>query len=289
MSRGKSNQSYLIASAALGALAIGAPAIAADLKLPVKAPYLQPVFDWSGFYIGGHTGYSYGRNSAVLWDPVPTAATGNFSGVIGGVQSGYNWRLSSGLLFGVEADITFPNYLASNSITALISTPRNDFVEQWDYVGTVRGRIGYATSHWLFYATGGFAFLGGRFVPVPAVGVEAKHIGVRAGWAAGAGVEYAFAPHWTVRAEYLYTQFERANVTFPSGTQYTSINDLHMLRIGLNRKIDLPGSPGWKPNTDITDTESPRWEIHGQTTYLPQGYPAFQAPYSGPNSLTPAP
>jgi high affinity Mn2+ porin len=62
-----------------------------------------------------------------------------------------------------------------------------------------------------------------------------------------------------------------------------------MLRLGLNRKIDLPGSPGWKPNTDITDTESPRWEIHGQTTYLPQGYPAFHAPYSGANSLTPAP
>ena len=62
-----------------------------------------------------------------------------------------------------------------------------------------------------------------------------------------------------------------------------------MLRLGLNRKIDWPGSPGWKPNTDITDPESNRWEIHGQTTYLPQGYPAFRAPYSGTNSLTPAP
>ena len=176
--------------------------------------------------------------------------------MIGGVQGGYNWRLPSGLLFGVEADLTFPNYLASNSITALISTPRNDFVEQWDYVGTARGRIGYATSHWLFYATGGFAFMGERFVPVPAVGVEGKHIGVRLGWAAGAGVEYAFAPHWTVRLEYLYSQFERANVSFPSGIQYTSTNDLQMLRLGLNRKIDWPGSPKWSPKTDITDTES---------------------------------
>jgi high affinity Mn2+ porin len=289
MSRGKSNRSYLIASAALGALAFGVPAHAADLKLPVKAPYLQPVFDWTGFYIGGHTGYSRGSASAVLWDPAPTAVSGNFGGVIGGVQGGYNWRLPSGLLFGVEADITFPNYLASNSITALISTPRNDFVEQWDYVGTARGRIGYATSHWLFYATGGLAFMGERFVPVPAVGVEGKHIGVRLGWAAGAGVEYAFAPHWTVRLEYLYSQFERANASFPSGIQYTSTNDLQMLRLGLNRKIDLPGSPKWSPKTDITDTESPRWEIHGQTTYLPQSYPAFYAPYSGANSLTPAP
>jgi high affinity Mn2+ porin len=290
MSRVKPIRTYWIASAALSALMLGAPARAADLKLPVKAPYPQAVFDWTGFYVGGHTGYGRGSNSATLWDPVPTSTSGNFSGVIGGVQAGYNWRHSSGLLLGVEGDLTFPSYLASNSITSLISTPRNDFFEQWDYVGTVRGRIGYATNHWLLYATGGFAFMGERFINTPAVtGLEEKHIAVRPGWAAGAGFEYAFAPHWTVRLEYLYSQFERANVTVPSGTQYTSTNDLHMLRLGLNRKIDLPGTPGWKPNIDITDPESNRWEIHGQTTYLPQGYPAFRAPYSGTNSLTPAP
>ena len=157
MSRVKPSRTYLIASAALGALSLGASAQAADLKLPVKAPYWQAAFDWTGFYIGGHTGYSRGSNSAVLWDPVPTATSGNFSGLIGGVQAGYNWRLASGLLLGVEGDLTFPNYLPSNSITALVSTPNTDFVEQWDYVGTVRGRIGYASSHWLLYATGGLA------------------------------------------------------------------------------------------------------------------------------------
>jgi high affinity Mn2+ porin len=289
MSRVKPIRTYWIASAALSALMLGAPARAADLKLPVKAPYLQTAFDWTGFYIGGHTGYSRGSNSATLWDPLPTATSGNFGGVIGGVQGGYNWRASSGLLFGVEADLTFPNYLHSNSQMSLISTPRTDFIEDWDYIGTVRGRIGYASSHWLLYATGGLAYMGERFTNMPANALPAKHIAVRPGWAAGAGVEYAFAPHWTGRLEYLYSQFERANVAFPSGERYTSTNDLHMLRLGLNRKIDLPGSPGWKPNTDITDPESSRWEIHGQTTYLPQGYPAFRAPYSGTNSLTPAP
>ena len=60
------------------------------------------------------------------------------------------------------------------------------------------------------------------------------------------------------------------------------------MRIGLNRKVDWPGSTSWTPKTDLTDPESDRWEIHGQTTYLPQGYPAFRAPYTGTNSLTPA-
>ncbi|HXI05362.1 MAG: carbohydrate porin [Bradyrhizobium sp.] len=289
MSR-KLNRSHWIAGAALGALTLGASAQAADLKLAVKAPFGQPVFDWTGFYIGGHTGYSRGHGSATLRDPAPTSTSGNFSGVIGGVQGGYNWRLSSGFLFGVEADLTFPSYLASNSITSLISTPRNDFIEQWDYAGTVRGRIGYAQNHWLLYATAGLAYMGERFVNTPGVtGLKEKHIALRTGWAAGAGVEYAFAPHWTVRLEYLYSQFERASVSFPTGAvQYSSINDLHMLRLGLNRKFDWPGSPKWSPQIDITDPESPRWEIHGQTTYLPQGYGPFRAPYSGTNSLTPA-
>ena len=290
MSRVKITRACLIAGAALGALTLGATAHAADLKLPVKAPYLQPAFDWSGFYIGAHVGYSHGASSAVLRDPPPTAVSGTFGGMIGGLQAGYNWRLASGLLFGVEGDLTFPNSLHSNSQIALISTPRTDFIEDWDYIGTARGRIGYASSHWLLYATGGLAFMGERFTHMPVDALPEKHLGVRLGWTAGAGIEYAFAPHWTVRLEYLYSKFERANESFQSGTQYTtSALDLQMLRLGLNRKIDLPGSPGWKPNTDITDTESRRWEIHGQVTYLPQGYPAFRAAYTGANSLTPAP
>src|SRR5882757_1684973 len=278
---------HALAGAAVGAMALANPALAADL--PVKALQFRPAFDWSGFYIGGHTGYSRGASSAVLTDPFLAASSGNFGGVIGGVQGGYNVRLPSGLLLGVEADLTFPNYLPTNSIVSRLTTARPDVLEQWDYVGTARGRIGYANGHWLAYATGGLAFAGERFVNSPAIGDEEKHIHRRLGWAAGAGLEYGFAPHWSVRLEYLYSQFERANIRFPSGAQYNSTLDFQSLRIGLNRKVDWPGSNTWTPKTDLTDTESDRWEIHGQTTYLPQGYPGFRAPYSGPNSLTPAP
>jgi high affinity Mn2+ porin len=279
----------LLAGIALGAFAFVAPARAADIQLPAKAPYLQPVFDWTGFYIGMHTGYGRGTSTAVLADPATTIATDSrFSGVIGGLQAGYNVRLPSGLLLGVEADLTFPNYLPSNPIVALLGTARSDVSEKWDYFGTARGRIGYTSGPWLAYATGGLAWAGERFINTPAIGSEDKHIGHRLGWAAGGGVEYGFAPHWSVRLEYLYSQFERASVQFPSGTQYASTLDFQSLRIGLNRKVDGPGSPTWTPKTSLTDPESNRWEIHGQTTYLPQGYPAFRALYSGENSLTPA-
>ena len=268
-----------------GAVLLTSPAFGADLQW--KAKEYQAIFDWGGLYIGAHSGYSRGSSRAVLWDPAPSAVSQDFSGVVAGAQAGYNLRTSAGLVFGVEGDLTFPSYLTSNSVVSLIGKPQGAFAEQWDYVVTARGRVGYASSHWLLYATGGLALMGERFVNMAAVGLEEKHIGVRLGWAAGIGAEYAFAPHWTARLEYLYSQFDRANVAFPSGAQYTSVNDLHMLRFGLNRKVDWPASP--RSTTDITETESKRWEIHGQTTYLPQGYPAFRAPYSGPNSLTPAP
>jgi high affinity Mn2+ porin len=276
----------LFAGVGFGLLALDGPAVAADM--PVKAPHIQAVFDWTGLYIGAHAGYSRGSSSAVLSDPATLAANNTFSGTIGGVQAGYNYRLSSGLLFGVEADITFPSYLTSNSVVSLLATAQSDVTEQWDYVATARGRIGYAAGPWLAYATGGLAFAGERFLNSPTNGSDEKVLNTRLGWAAGGGLEYAFAPHWSARLEYLYSRFETADIRFPSGTQYTSTLDFQSLRLGLNRKIDWPGSGNFSP-ASLANPESDRWEIHGQTTFLPQGYPAFHAPYSGPNSLTPAP
>jgi high affinity Mn2+ porin len=283
------SREWAFASLGLGMLALDSPAIAADVRLPVKAPHIQSVFDWTGFYIGAHAGFGRGASSAVLTDPAITASSGSFGGVIGGVQAGYNVQLSSGIVLGAEADITFPNYLASNSIAALLATPRSDVVEQLDYAGTLRGRIGYASGHWLAYATGGLAWAGERFVNTPAIGSEEKELNVRLGWAAGAGVEYAFAPHWSLRLEYLYSRFEQADIRFPSATQISSSLDLQSIRVGLNRKFGGMGSSNFAPRTSLTDPESDRWEIHGQTTYLPQGYPRFRALYTGTNSLTPAP
>jgi high affinity Mn2+ porin len=276
----------LFAGVGLSLLALDGPAGAADM--PVKAPHIQAVFDWTGLYIGAHAGYSRGSSSTVLSDPATIAASSSFSGMIGGVQAGYNVRLSSGLLFGVEADITFPNYLTSNSIVSLLATAQSGVTEQWDYVATARGRAGYAAGPWLAYATGGLAWAGERFLNSPANGSDEKVLNTRLGWAAGGGLEYAFAPHWSARLEYLYSRFEKADIGLPSGTQYTSTLDFQSLRLGLNRKIDWPGSGNFSPASPA-DPESDRWEIHGQTTFLPQAYPAFHAPYSGPNSLTPAP
>ena len=286
MNRYSRSLERVFAGVGLSLLAFDGPAAAADL--PLKAPVPAAVYNWTGFYIGAHAGYGWGSSSAVLTDPLLTATQNSFGGMIAGLQAGYNVRLPSGILLGVEADLSFPNYLTSNSVVSSLATARSDVTEQLDYVGTARGRIGYAAGHWLGYATGGLAWAGERFLNTPAIGSDEKHLNLRLGWAAGAGVEDAFQPHWSLRLEYLYNRFENANVRFPSGTQYASTLDFQSVRIGLNRKVDWPGSPNFSPKTSLSDPESDRWEIHGQVTYLPQGYPAFRALYTGPNSLTPA-
>lgn len=277
------------AAIASGVLTFPAAGRAADL--PLKAPALKAVYDWTGLYIGAHAGYSRGSSRFALNDGTAIGDSGVFSGMIGGVQAGYNYRLNSSWLVGVEGDFSFPNYISSNSIVSFLATPANTVTQQWDYTASLRGRVGYTSGPWLIYATGGFAWMGERYFDTPAAGGEIpKILNTRPGWIAGAGLEYGFAPHWSARLEYLYSRFDGANVAFSTGAQYTSSSlDFQQIRLGLNRKVDWPGMPSYDPKSSLIDPESDRWEIHGQSTYLPQGYPSFRALYTGPNSLTPAP
>jgi high affinity Mn2+ porin len=277
----------VLAGLALGMLSLDGPALAADI--PLKAPRLQLVYDWTGLYFGAHAGFGRGHSDAVLSDPSIATTSNSFGGPIGGLQAGYNVQLPSRIVLGFEADVSFPNYIDGNSVISTLATAKSYVVEQMDFSGSARGRLGYAAGPWLFYATGGLAFTGERYFNTPAIGNDEKKLAMRLGWAAGGGVEYAFAPHWSLRLEYLYSEFQNASVRFDSGAAHASSLNFQSLRVGLNRKIDWPGNGSPVQLASLVDPESNRWEIHGQTTYLPQGYPGFRALYTGVNSLTPAP
>jgi high affinity Mn2+ porin len=269
----------------LGGLSLGSAVNAADLPI-TKAP-VAPLFDWSGVYIGAHMGYGLGHSNATLFDPAPTTGDHTSSGVNAGVHAGYNLVLPSRVLLGVEADLTFPSYLESNTNISHTVTANSDLIERMDYVGTLRGRIGYAAPNWMIYATGGFAWTGTRTLNTLPSGDEERKLHTRTGWVAGAGVEYAIAPQWSARLEYLYSRFDDADVTLGSGTRLVSTLDFQTVRLGLNRKIDWfdPAKPVAKTTGNVSSSDV--WEIWGQSTYLAQGYPSFYAPYSGINSLSP--
>ena len=255
---------------------------ATDEDAPVAAPIR---YDWSGAYIGGHFGYSWGHTSNWLFDPEAMASSNGFGSAYGGLQIGYNYLLSSRVLLGIESDVTFPNFLEDGQI-ALRATSQTSVTDESDYIGTVRGRLGYAFDPWLIYATGGFAWSQARFIESGG-NDEDKALPTRFGFAAGAGAEIPVAPNWTARLEYLYDRFRTARAVFPSGTHYKSAFDIQTARLGLNYELNGPDantsagnvSPSWP-------IASNSWNVHGQFTFIGQGYGAFRSPYEGPQSLT---
>jgi high affinity Mn2+ porin len=279
----------LIAAVVAVPVSIAAPALGADAvpHIPLKAP-VSPNFDWSGWYVGGHVGYSRGSGRDTLFDPDPTASDASFGSLFGGLQIGYNYLLPSRLLVGIEGDISFPNFLEDGIVTSR-TTPSSTVAEKLDFVSTVRGRVGYAFDRLLVYATGGFAWSEARFLEDPGLtNNEDKILGLRAGWAAGAGVELAVAAGWTARLEYLYDHLGAAGGVFPSGTGYNSTTtDLHSVRLGLNRKLDWADAATAPGNVSDRWAIGPNnWNVHGQFTFIEQGYPAFHSHYEGANSLS---
>src|SRR5262249_39216710 len=84
-------------------------------------------------------------------------ATGRGSYLLG-FQAGYNYMLPSRVVLGAEADVSFPNVLGASQAIASPVIGQAIYRDQVQMSGTLRGRIGYAPSNWLFYATGGFAY-----------------------------------------------------------------------------------------------------------------------------------
>ena len=128
----------IAAGAALGAAAFGTPAAAADMA--VKSPAINTaVYNWTGFYVGGHVGYGDGSLGPDT-NPLPLQAVffpHSVTGGVGGFQVGYNHQFANRFVLGVETDATF---------VSPVDLPRRTlgpFNASIDYVGTVRGRAGY--------------------------------------------------------------------------------------------------------------------------------------------------
>jgi outer membrane immunogenic protein len=227
--------------AALAAVAaIGFASVACGADMPMKAaPMVAPVaaYNWTGFYIGGNIGYSWGNASGVvnvtgLPASLPTSYSGsaNPDGIIGGGQIGYNWQANN-WVFGLEADFqgsaekatgsatsdpfTFSSPFAQLQIPGTLNQSGGEASILW--FGTVRGRIGMlVTPTILLYGTGGLAY--GRIsgsdtvtinLGAPPTTVFSSAYGNSAtnlGWTLGAGVEGAFpnTSNWTWKLEYLY-------------------------------------------------------------------------------------
>jgi high affinity Mn2+ porin len=286
------------------------PAAAAELPLamPVKAPVrvqapVPQLYDWTGFYAGVHIGDAWGRSN---WTERPDGPSGSlnmfqrydaFEGAgswFGGAQVGYDYMLPNRVVIGGVTDFSAPSWRSINSVSiGGISTFVSPMLGQESLretvlnMGTVRGRVGYAPGNWLFYATGGFAWSYDQLTVTQFdnSGTTDSPFLWRTGWVAGAGVEMPLAPGWTTGFEYLYTRYGNSTVGFANaGQTFQSDLSLQQLRLTLNYRPGSEEKPGNVAASWFAPAED-RFNVHGQTTFVWQSYPAIRSPYQGSNSL----
>jgi outer membrane immunogenic protein len=240
---------------ALAAIAASVPALAADLPArPYVAPVVAPsIYNWTGFYVGAHLGGAWASRDFNQTTAIVEAGTIKSSGVVGGGQLGYNWQFTNWLI-GFEADISGADLSSSTNTTPPVGPSVITWTDKIDVFGTVRGRLGYVVDNWLFYGTGGFAWVNDKFTrnqvvagPLsPPAGLVLSNSQTATGWVAGAGVEWGFARNWTARVEYLHLDVEGQTWGFTSaigpggiaGTNTFTVNEnrltIDTVRAGVN-------------------------------------------------------
>jgi outer membrane immunogenic protein len=234
------------ASTAIALLTTSLVARAADLpaRAYVPPPVVTQVYNWTGFYVGVNGGYGWGTQ-----DPLTLFSNrfdrssfnisgGMFGGTIGAqIQQGY-------VVLGIEGDLDWANIKGSTISTPTIGglilpgLPITlNVAANTSAVGTARIRAGVAMNNWLFYATGGAAFVKESANGTSIAGVACGTLGVfpncaasawRPGLAAGLGAEWGFTQNWSLKMEYLYI------AVVGSGA---SMDHVNTVRAGINYRF----------------------------------------------------
>ncbi|SRR5579871_5587444 len=215
---------------ALGLLltSVAGSAFAADLPAPPAAPYtkapaiVSPAVNWSGFYIGAMGGYGSENTSDQF----------GIKGGFAGGTVGYNWQFGQ-FVAGIEADGAWADI--NNSVTQVVGVVPVTASAKVDALATVRGRFGVAFDQVLLYGTGGLAIADTK-LSASALGLTFSDSQTMTGWTAGAGIEWMFLPHWSVKGEYLYRSF--SSQTFfaaqvPPGVTTGTLN-INSGQVGIN-------------------------------------------------------
>ena len=261
-------KSALILSAifTLGGLAY-AGSDSKEMKQTVAPAPTCPI-NWTGFYLGAHAGYGWGMGDMSV-DPLPSAAAfvnlapttfdPDMDGFVGGVQLGYNHQ--SGIwVFGLETDFSGTTLDGSSTLSPIIQNNGTPFPgagnhvtvsQDIDWMGTVRGRIGFTpTCRLLLYATGGLAYADVNFSgdtefrPFGTVNYPGSSSETKVGWTVGGGAEIALNQHWSLKFEYLYYDLGDDSVTVganpalpPFQVRYNWETRVHTVNAGINFKF----------------------------------------------------
>ncbi|WFU37789.1 outer membrane beta-barrel protein [Bradyrhizobium sp. CB82] len=238
-------KSLLLVTASLVALSAAAPAVAADLAArpytKAPPPMIAAIYDWSGFYIGINGG---GGSAHTTWDFVGVGSEGSHNatgGTVGG-QIGYRWQAGQ-WVFGVEGQGNWADFSGDN-VSNIFAGDRNR--TKIDAFGLITGQVGYAWNNVLLYVKGGAAVVSDKYdVFSTATGALLGSTSqTRWGGTVGAGLEYGFAPNWSVGVEYNHIFLADKDVTFTGLVGTDRIRqDVDMGLVRLNYRFGGPTAP----------------------------------------------
>jgi outer membrane immunogenic protein len=233
---------FLLGTVALVALGATVPAFAADLAARpayTKAPaYMAPIYNWTGFYIGGHIGGAFEGNNGFGG----SSNNGNNGSFLGGVQAGADYQFAPNWVVGLEGQYS---WLSNNNNTTTFGATGYTYTNNQRALGSFTGRVGYTWGPGLLYVKGGYAYsdygqsvaLGG--VP-QAFALNGSH---HDGYTVGAGLEYMFAPSWSAKLEYQYYNFGNTSFITPAPLVAfgSTRNDEQTVKAGINYRFNWGG------------------------------------------------
>ena len=183
-------------------------ALAADLPVrPASIPAAlitpAPVHTWSGCYVGGNLGGSFGSTSV---SGAAGTVSADGSGFAGGGQIGCDYQFSPNWVVGFRNMFDGTTGSRSGTMAGALAGDVANFNNQW--FDTLTARLGYSWApDWMIYFQGGAAWAH-TSTNITAAGVQVGQTSAtRTGWTVGGGVEWMWMPHWSVFLEGNYMDY----------------------------------------------------------------------------------
>lgn len=198
--------------------------------------------NWAGGSFGFHTGWSAGNSSthSDYSDPDYLANDTEISGGLFGVQAGYDWAISNGLILGLGASFSGTD-INGTALDKYCDPDCGGFDEtKVEALASVTGRLGWVGNDpsTMFYARGGLAWAQVHYGWLPSSYSESHTLSKgHLGWTVGAGVEKSLSywPGVTASLEYNYYNFgSDSDLGKADGYNMDGDLDIHTVMFGLN-------------------------------------------------------
>jgi outer membrane receptor protein involved in Fe transport len=195
---------------------------------------------WAGLYVGANFGGAFSAGENVL-TPIGYGAT-NPSGVLGGLQFGYNYLVTPNWLVGLEGELGWTsaqgkaNFVDTASATALSITSDHNWYD------TVSGRFGFVSGPLMLFAKGGAAWMNADYRMDVNSGLDGSSLAstIRPGWVVGGGFEYMLGSHWSAKLEYDHLDFGSKTLSLanPFGSSVNVETSVNQVKAGVNYHLE---------------------------------------------------